>query len=298
MNEYIEFKKQRELGDVLSDTFAFLRSQFKPFFTTFFKIVGPYLLVMMICLALYMYFAGDIFNNILVGADTNSIGDAANLATTFVVAFLYLISVVTVYVMSQSTALHYIKSYANGKGETNFDEIKSNVYKRFGSFLGLGFLVGFSIMAGIFICCVPGIYLWVPLALSFSVLVFDQMDATDSYGHSFKLVKDEWWITFATLVVIIIIVSIASYAFAIPTAIYQYAKMGILSGEVDAENMGEIFQDPIYLFLNMISALAQFLLNLISVIAGAFIYFNLNEKKNFTGTYERIQGLGETPDNL
>lgn len=298
MNEYIEFKKQRELGDILSDTFAFIRSEFKPFFTTFFKIVGPYLLVMMICFALYLYFAGDLFTSILEGADANSFDEIGNLATTFVVAVLYLISTITVYVMSQSTALHYIKSYANGKGQTNFDEIKSDVYKRFGSFLGLGFLVALSVMVGIFICCIPGVYLWVPLALSFSILVFDQMGASESYGHSFKLIKDEWWMTFATLFVVVIIVSIASYAFSIPTAIYQYAKMGILSGEVDAENMGEIFQDPIYLFLSMISTLAQFLLNLISVIAGAFIYFNLNEKKNFTGTYERIKALGKTPDSL
>jgi hypothetical protein len=298
MNEYIEFKKQRELGDILSDTFAFVRSQFKPFFNTFFKIVGPYLLVMMICLALYMYFAGDSFNSILTGTATDSISEVANFVTVFSVAILYLVSLVAVYVMSQSTVLHYIKSYANGKGETNFEEIKSDVYKRFGSFLGLGFLVGLSIMVGIMVCCIPGVYLWAPLALSFSVLVFDQMDVTDSYGHSFKLVKDEWWMTFITLFVVAIIVGVASYAFSIPTAIYQYAKMGILSGEMDAESMGDLFKDPIYLFLNMISALAQFLLNLISVIAAALIYFNLNEKKNFTGTYERIQGLGETPDRL
>ena len=38
------------------------------------------------------------------------------------------------------------------------------------------------------------------------------------------------------------------------------------------------------------------LLNIISIIAGVFIYFNLNEKKNFTGTYERIQSLGGNRD--
>jgi len=298
MNEYIEFKKQRELGDILSDTFAFLRSQFNPFFRTFFKIVGPFLLIMMISLALYMYFAGDGFTRILQGANANLEPDASSFATMFVVGFLYLISMITVYTVSQSTVLHYIKSYANGKGEINFDEIKSNVYKRFGSFLGLGILVGLSVMAGIMACCIPGIFLWVPLTLSFSVLVFDQMGATDSYGHSFKLVKDEWWITFAPLFVLALIVGVASYAFAVPTTIYQYAKMGVLSGEVDAENMGQLFQDPIYLLLQMIGTLAQFLLNLISVVAGAFIYFNLNEKKNFTGTYERIEGLGKTPDRL
>ena len=294
MTEYIEFKKKRELGEVLSDTFAFLRSQFKPFFTTFFKIVGPYLLVMMICLGLYMYFAGNSFNNILLSAGSGN--EAANFATMFGVAFLYIISLLVVYVMSQSTTLHYIKSYANGKGQINFDEIKSDVYKKFGSFLGLGFLVGISVVVGFMLCFIPGIYLMVPLSLAFSILVFNNKGASDAYSDSFGLVKDEWWITFATIFVVGIIVGIANYAFAIPTQIYQFAKMGILSGEVDAESMTNIFQDPVFLILNMISTLAQFLLNLISVIAGAFIYFNLNEKKNFTGTYERIQDLGETPE--
>lgn len=293
MTEYIEFKKKRELGDVLSDTFAFLRSQFKPFFTTFFKIVGPYLLVMMISLGLYMFFVRDSLNNALMGTGVPA---TSNLGIMFAVSILYLVSIVIVYTMSQSTVLHYIKSYANGKGKIDEAVIKSEVYQRFGSFLGLGFLVGLSIIIGIFICCVPGIYLWVPLALSFSVLVFDQKSAVDAYGYSFKLIKDEWWITFATLVVVIIIVSIASYAFALPAMIYQWAKMGVLSGEMDAESMTSLFQDPVYLILNMIGTLAQFLLNLISVVAGALVYFNLNEKKNFTGTYERIQDLGETPE--
>jgi hypothetical protein len=247
---------------------------------------------------LYLYFAGASFTSILEGAGTNSVPDATNFATMFIVAILYMVSIVTVYTMSQSTALHYIKSYANGNGEINFDEIKSDVYKRFGSFLGLGFLVGISVFAGIMACCIPGIFLWVPLALSFSVLVFDQMGATDSYGYSFKLVKDEWWMTFATLVVVFIIFYIANLAFSIPALIYQEFKGGVVSVEMDVENITDVFQDPIYLLLNMISAIASFLLNLITVIAGAFIYFNLNEKKNFTGTYERIKGLGESRDSL
>jgi len=294
MSEYIEFKKQRELGEILSDTFAFLRTQFKPFFGTYLKIVGPYLLVMMITLGLYMYFVGNSFNNIIYNTSAN---EAASFATMFVIGILYIVAFVLVYVMSQSTVLHYIKSYANGKGKIDEQEIKSEVYKRFGSFLGLGFLAGISIFAGLMFCFIPGIYLYVPLALSFSILVFDNKGATDAYGYSFTLVKDEWWITFATLFVVGIIVAVASYAFAIPTVIYQYAKMGILSGEMDAESMMDVFKDPIYLLLNMIGTLAQFFLNLIAVIAGVFIYFNLNEKKNFTGTYERIKSLGEDTTN-
>jgi hypothetical protein len=291
--DYIEFKKQRELGDILSDTFAFLRAEFKPFFTTYFKIVGPFLLVMILALAAYLYFVGNIANIMMF----NSGNEAANLATIFIIGLVYILSIMAVYTMSQSTVLHYIKSYSNGKGTTDFEIVQKEVYGSFWNFIGLGIMVGLSVMVGFICCIIPGIYLYVPLALSFSVLVFNRMGASDAYSYSFTLVKDEWWMTFATFFVIGIIVAIASYAFALPTAIYQWMKMGIFSGEMDAESMLDIFKDPIYILLNIVGTIGQFLLNLISVIAGVFIYFNLNEKKNFTGTYEQIENLGKTSDN-
>jgi hypothetical protein len=287
--QHIEFKKQRELGEVLSDTFAFLRSQFKPFFGTYFKILGPYLVAMVVSLVLYMYYAGNTFNFMFMGAG----GEVENLAVVLTLGIAYIFSLVVVYTLSQSITLHYIKSYANGHGKIEFNTVKKEVYDSFWSFIGLGILVGLSLFLGLMLCILPGVYLYVPLALSFSVMVFNRMGASDAYSYSFTLVKDEWWITFATLLVIGIIVAIANYAFSLPAQIYQIVKMGIFSGEVDAESMFDVFKDPIYILFNVISSVGQFLMNLISVIAGVFIYFNLNEKKNFTGTYERIENLGK-----
>lgn len=292
-SNYIEFKKQRELGEILSETFTFFRNEFKPFFNTFFKIVGPFLAAMIVSLVLYLYFAGNTFNLMLL--DSNM--DVTNLTTIALVGLVYIASIVAVYTMSQSTVLHYIKSYANGKGTIDFETIRKEVYDSFWSFIGLGIMVGLSVGIGFILCIIPGIYLYVPLSLAFCILVFNRMNASDAYSYSFNLVKDEWWMTFATIFVIGIIVGVATYVFAVPTAIYQWIKMGIFSGEVDAEGVMDIFKDPIYILLNVISTVAQFLLNLISIIAGAFIYFNLNEKKNFTGTYERIENLGEIRDN-
>ena len=288
---YIEFKKQRELGEIISDTFAFLRVEFKPFFSTFFKIVGPFLAVMIVALVAYLYFIGNSFNFLV---QTNN--EAANFATIFVVVIGYLASVITVYTMSQSTVLHYIKSYTNGQGTTDFNTIRKEVYGSFWSFIGLGIMVGLSLIVGIMLCIIPGVYLYVPLALSFSIMVFDKMGASDSYSYSFKLVKDEWWISFATIFVIGIILYIAALAFSLPAVVYQWAKMGILSGEVDAENVFEMTTDPLYILFNIIGTVAQFLLNLISIISLALIYFNLNEKKNFTGTFEQIENLGKTAE--
>lgn len=292
-NQYIELKKKRELGDILSDTFSFLRSQFKPFFSTFLKIVGPYLLVMLISYGFYFSFFGELFTTGMY----NKTMEGMNPLFFGITALVLFCSVLATYVLSQATTLYYIQSYADNNGSINFEEIRSNVYAKFWSFIGLGILVGLSVGVGILFCCIPGIFLYVPLSLSFAILVFSKRGATDAFGYSFELVKGYWWITFATIFVLGIIVSVAGYAFSMPAVIYQYAKMGILAGEMDVENFGSSFIDPVYIILNLISTLAQFFLNIISVVAVALIYFNLNEIKNNEGTFERIKKLGDDLKN-
>lgn len=287
MKPYIEFKKQRDLGEILSDTFAFIRNEFKPFCSTFFKIVGPYLAVMLICYSAYIYMVGDFVN---FNFDTG--GGVSHVLTAGLVALAFAAAVVATYALSAASTLFYIKSYSDNNGAINFEEIKKASYGVFWEFLWLFILVGLCVGVGLMFCIIPGIYLYVPLSLSFSILVFDKKGVSEAFGDSFKLVKDHWWMTFASLFVVGIIVAVASLVFTLPNTIYTYAKMGILSGEIDAENFGTA--DPLTILFGIISMLAQFLLNIISVIASVLIYFDLNEKKNFTGTYERIKNLGGT----
>ncbi len=289
MQQYIEFKKQRELGEILSDALGFIRSQFKPFFGTILKIVGPYLLVMLISLGFYYYFIGD-----LASFDVESSSDFFGPIMMVLFFLLFFVSIIAAYVMAQATVLFYIKSYANNKGSINYEEIRKNVYANFWNFLGLGFLVGLSIGVGFLFCFIPGIYLYPILALSFSVMVFNQKSVTEAYGYSFTLIKDNWWITFATFLVVGIIVGVAGYAFNIPAYIYMMIKMGTLAGETDPVALSGGIFDPIYIILNLMAVSVQFLLNIITLVTSVLIYFNLNEKKNFTGTYERIENLGKS----
>ncbi|MGN7515881.1 MAG: hypothetical protein ACTHOM_16005 [Allomuricauda sp.] len=291
-NKYIEFKKQRELGEILSDSFGFIRNEFKPFFGTILKIVGPYILAMLISMGFYMYTIGDVFNLTAIGGNQFS---AFSPIIMVISVLALMLSSVAAYVLAQGTVLYYIKSYIDHKGTTDFDEIRQGVYGSFWSLIGLGILVGLSVFIGAMFCLLPGIYLAVPLSISFAILVFLKKDTMDSYQYSFSLIKENWWITFATLFIIYIIVMVATYAFSLPGAIYTWIKMGVFSGEMDAENMS-LFNDPIYLFLNILSSLVQFLMNIILLVATALIFFNLNEKKNFTGTFERIESLGKSSE--
>jgi len=47
-----------------------------------------------------------------------------------------------------------------------------------------------------------------------------------------------------------------------------------------------------YVILTAISSIGQYLFYIIFIVACIFIYFNLNEKKNQTGTYDEINSLG------
>jgi hypothetical protein len=59
---YIEFRKQRDFSAILTDTFNFIRNEFKPFVKTIFNVAGPAIVIFLISLAAYNYVAGDLFN--------------------------------------------------------------------------------------------------------------------------------------------------------------------------------------------------------------------------------------------
>lgn len=290
-NKYIEFKKQRELGDLLGDSFAFLRAQFKPFFTSFFKIVGPYLLVFLISFVFYTNSYKSFFNFTIETSNDNynpimMIGSLA----------LFFIASVVAYAASQAMTLYYIKIYIEEKRTPTFQEVKKEVYGSFWNFFGLTFLVVMCVGIGLVICFLPGIYLAVPLSMSFGIMVFERKSIGEAFSNSFTLVRDNWWISFAYLLVIVIIISVAGYAFSMPATIYAIMKMGIFSGEIDPANMIDSIYDPIGIILNVLGMLFQFGLNIILVIFTILMYFNLNEKKNHTGTLERIGNLGKNSE--
>jgi len=288
MKTIIEFKKQREFGDILTDTFAFIRNEFKPFFSAIIKISGPYVALFLFAMVFYIYSIGDMFNFDLIQSN-QFYGSPLKIISAYL---LYFGTAILAYTFTTSTVLHYIKSYIDNNGNINVEEIKQNVYKNFWSFLGLSILKVLTLIVAVFICCLPVFYFMVPMMVALPILVFERNGASEAYSKSYQLIKDEFWITLATIVVLLIIYWVASTVFSIPTAIYTYAKMGIFSGEIDPGNL-DTFVDPVYILLNVLGTFFQYILNIITIVGSAFIYFNLNERKFFSGTLERIDSLGK-----
>ncbi|QXP78655.1 MULTISPECIES: hypothetical protein [Winogradskyella] len=288
---YIEFRKQRDFSAIFSDTFGFIRNEFKLFIKTIFNIAGPAILVFMLSLAAYNYVAGDLFNFTNIEAATFN---SSNIAVTISVLIIYLISAIVAYILTAATTLFYIKSYIDNKGTIDPVEIKKNTLQSFWSFFGLSFLKGMTILIATMLCVLPVLYAMIPMAIVFSIYVFEpKRSTTDAFSKSFKLANSDFWTAFGVFIVLGIIYYILSMVFSIPSIIYALVSTGIFSGEIDPSNMSTFTADPVMIVLNVLNTFFQFLLNIILMVAGAVIYFHLHEKVNFTGTYDRINEIGK-----
>ncbi len=287
-NNYIEFKKKRELGEILSDTFAFLRQNGKSLLSVLLKTSGIPFVLLLLASAYYTYSTGNMFDPVSIQN-----GNVFNSGGLFISLLAMLITLLIFYGLLFGTVLHYIKAYIENKGTINTEAVTQGVKKDFGNIIGLGILSGMITFFGFIFCLIPGIYLYVPMSLVFSILVFRNMSISDTISESFALVKNEWWITFATFFVIGIIIWLISTVFSIPALIYMFTKSFTAATESTMSDSSAVF-DWVFIALNTLASAAQYILYIISAVSTAFVYYNLNEKKHATGAFEQIDSLGKS----
>jgi len=281
-NDHIIFKQQRELGEILSVTFKFIRENYKTGLRLFFKLVGPSFILLVAAISFYTYTT--------LGSSLFTSGnlDASNV---IIALALLMIAYLAYFTSMTGTMNHMILSYINNDGQIKDEEVKNGLKQDFGKILLLSILTGIITFAAFMFFVIPGIYVFVPLSLVTSILVFRRNGVTDSISESFQLVKDNWWMTFATLLCIYLVIYVIGLIFQLPALIYIFIRAFTVASESSAAEPQDMFGTG-YVIINAISSAIQYIIYSMTVIGVAFVYFHLNEKKNFTGTYETIQNLG------
>jgi len=281
-NNHIIFKQQRELGEILSATFKFIRENYKTGLRLFFKLVGPSFILLVAAITFYTYTT--------LGSSLFTSGnlDASNV---IIALALLMIAYLAYFSSMTGTMNHMILSYINNDGHIKDEEVKNGLKQDFGKILLLSILTGIITFAAFMFFVIPGIYVFVPLSLVTAILVFRRNGVTDSISESFQLVKENWWMTFATLLCIYLVIYVIGLIFQLPALIYIFIRAFTVASESSAAEPQEMFGTG-YVIINAISSAIQYIIYSMTVIGVAFVYFHLNEKKNFTGTYETIQNLG------
>lgn len=291
-NNYVEFKKERDLGAIITDTFKFLRLEWKPFFKTVFKIALIPILLAIVGILYYSYEQSNMFSSIDV-SNPDSINTSPFSGGLLLANIVLMISYLVAYIMINIVAMYYIKSYIDNNGQVNQDEIKQNVKDNLWSFVGLGVLVAIIITIGTFLCVIPGIYVAIVLSLASSIYVFKGKDVMETISYSFEFIKGHWWETFGILFVMGLLVGVLSSIFSIPAIIYSMIKMMSGITENDPTKVFSVLSDPFYIVMTVISYVGRFLFYAVSIVSTVLIFFDINEQKYALGTIEKIDSLGK-----
>ena len=285
-SDYIfEFRKTRELGAIINDTFAFVRQNWRDFIAKTWKLLLPYGAIILIYGIYYMI---SIENSMTDFQNTFELKGLINVYSNLA---LYGIIAMLCYAVLNLTVLTYLKQHIEFEGDVDADELQRSVYKRLFPMAILMILIGILVIIGFFFFIFPGIYFGIVLMFAPFILVFENKGISNSFSDSFSLLSGNWWPTFGSLIVITIIFSIMGYIFSIPGMLYTMASPFISDPEASG-NIFIIFKDPVYLLLSTISMFGQIIISIISLIGISLVYFDLSEKKSFTGINKKIDDIG------
>ncbi|MFY0604609.1 MAG: hypothetical protein JXQ93_11755 [Flavobacteriaceae bacterium] len=291
-NNYVEFKKERDLGATITDAFKFIRLEWKPFFATIFKASIIPLIVLIGAIIMYLYSIYDAVNTIDYYDNSDPF---AGFGSVFFYIGIASLAGLVVYVLAHLSGLHYIKEYVNNKGSVTYENVMSGVKKNFWGFTGLSVLIVVTLIVSFMICFLPILYTWPIMTLLPMIYVFGNKGVFDSYGHSFSYVSGKHWAdTFGIMFVVSLIVSVLGSVFSIPSMIYQFIQMGTILESNDPTETFNMFKDPIYILLTVISYIGQYFMYAITLITNVFIYYDINEQKNASGTLEKIDSIGQS----
>lgn len=280
-DSFIEFKRERDLGTVISDTFKFFRLEWRGLLSVLMTTsLIPFILV----------FVLSIYNGIEAADHIEENPFGIQFSTLTILTYL---AVVLVYHLIVLTVLSYIKVYINNNYEVEYSKVYVLVKSNLINFSILGLLVTVVTVIGAIFCLVPGIYLGIVLSVAAGIFVFEEKSIFDAFGESFPLVNWKWWETFGVVFVVYLLMYVIMFVFSIPSVIYSFIKLGTMMVDQDIEAFGRIFKDPIYLVLTFISNLGQHLIYCLIAIAVTLVYFDLNEQKNATGALETIDKIGK-----
>lgn len=287
MQDKVEFKKRREFGEIIGDTFLFIKQNFKPLMTAILYLSGLFLvagLISSIMAQLQMVGAME-------GIKRGTIDGPLAMFYKFSFGYLFVvIFMVCSYTSFYVTVLSYISIYIQkGNVAPTVEEVWVYFKIYFFRVMGSGILMSLLLVICFMLCLVPGIWIFPAVSIFYPIMVLENADLGYSFNRCFKLVANEWWLTAATLIVIYIIV----YAF---TMFVQLPAMVI--------GMASAFthlEQPITKTYAIVTSVAQQLSQVflvIPIISSTLIYYNLVERKENTGLMSRIENFGQNTTPL
>ena len=281
----INFKQERDFGDLFNATFSFIGNEIKRLGTAILYFAVP---LMLLGAILSVFFSMQQQQNIQsMPMGSSDPHDLMNFYARIFNGYYFLNILVSIAIFGilSCVILGYIKLYVN-KGKDNFtlSEVWDEVVRYFIPVVVASVITVLLTSIGAIFCLVPGIYLGVSLSLFVPLLVIEGKSIDKAFSRSFKLVKPKFWMTLAALIVIGLIVYIMSGILSLPAVVLGLKPL--FSSLSDGSDVNFEFGTAFYI-VSGISSLLTYVVYSIPTVLVAFLYYSLVE------TYEKPSLLSE-----
>jgi len=284
MKQPIELRKRRDFGQIVNDSFTFLKENFKPLFKSLFIICG-FLIILGIVSSVFYYFnLGSSLSTY-----TNRYDAQTKTFTYLISAFLTAFAALLSQAFIQLTTYCYISVYLE-KNNTSpaLEEVWGYFRYYFFRVLGSSLLIIILLSIGFVLCIIPGIYLAPAFSLIIPLIVIENSSFSYAFNKSFALIKNNWWLVFGVIFVMSLIVGVASSFIEFPLGLVTLGDRFLpLKG----------LKLPVIIISSVIKNILSFAY-VLPAIAICLCYFNLTEEKDGTGLLDRIEKIGKKDDNV
>ena len=161
--------------------------------------------------------------------------------------------------------------------------VKSRFLGTFFSLWGVGLLIG----AGFFFLFVPGFYLSIALSLFFIVKLSEGTGFGATLSRCLRLTRGKWWSTFGLIFVAVMLLYVVIIGVGAVTVLVSGGFSATLSAIKDKSPL-------VSLIFTSLGSFSTLLLYPPLLLALAFQYFNLVERREGTGLRLLVESLGQT----
>ena len=275
----IDLYQKRDFGEKINATFAFLRQNFVPLGRCLLFIAGPLLMIVGIISGLLptMLTSDETGFGFLSGGAINWI--LSLIAGTLVIAVVHI----------------YLDCYIEQPITQPIEVAKvwEGVKNVFLKMLIAVIAVIMVVSLGFFFFIIPFFIFIAALSPIFIVMTREKVSFGDAFSRCFKLVSGNYLSTLLLLFVVFILQFILGAIIGIPAMlIIGFDAFFTASGEGLLEDQS-LLERLLYIIAQVINTLGNQFLSTITLVAIAFQYGNLIEKKEATGLMQDIDALGD-----
>jgi len=262
----IEFRKKREIGDIFTDSFKFLKTERKPLT----RLMGVYALPFLILLGVFQVYMQKI---ILGNVDLSDIENLmSNLRPLFQNIFFLFLFQIFIQALVIATFYTYIEAYVKkGKGNFTLADITPELFNNGMLAIGASVAIYLMVIFGFFLCVLPAIYFANILSPAIFILIFERKGVATALSRSAFLVNQQWWNTLLINIVALIIIYTAGLICSIPTMLagFTISLTNPVSNPIDYPDW--------YWVLSGITSIVTSVFYIVPYTFIAFQYFNLDE---------------------